>query len=68
MVLDGGFGSLDRRLEEGIGVAWKLEHNGHLIMIAVDGGLVGYHLTVNEVLLGTGIRDRSQRIHNHFGI
>ena len=66
VVLDGRLGRLDGRLQERIGVARKLQHHRHLLMI--DGGLVDNHLALYQIFLRASIRHRGQRIHNELGI
>jgi len=66
VVFDGGLSSLYGGFEERIGVAGEFEDNGDFL--SVDGGLVGNHVALYEVLLSAGIGNGSQRIHDKFRI
>ena len=68
-----GFCGLDRGLQEGVGIAGKLEHYLYVPGLSLGfgsghGRRIGHHAALDEVLLGAGIRHRSQRVEDHLGI
>ena len=73
MVFDGSLGGLDSGLQEGVGIAGKLEHDLDMPGVALglwggNGGRISHHAALYEILLRAGISDGCQGIENQLGI